>query len=420
MPSAQDLQTAESLIVKEPVKAVEKFKSIYQNTTGVTDEDLKIKETCVIKLGDLYRDLKKSSDLATLISQSLPFLTTISKAKTSKIVKTLIDNFSDIPDALPLQVKTCKETIDWAVAEKRIFLRQSLETRLCALYLHNKMYSESLALIDRLLKELKRLDDKNVLMEVQLLESCVYHALRNLPKSRAALTSARTSANSIYCPPLMQAAIDLQSGILHAEEKDYKTAFSYFYEAMESFTSQEDKRGMLGLKYMMLCKIMLNLPDDVHNITNGKLAIKHSGPDIEAMNAIATALEHRSLQEFEQVLQKYKAELSNDAIIRTHLAALYDNLFEKNLLRIIEPFSRVEISHVAQLVKLPTAQVETKLSQMILDQVFSGILDQGAGGCLEVFEDSKNDKTYEASLATIKNMENVVQSLYHKAGTLNL
>ena len=32
------------------------------------------------------------------------------------------------------------------------------------------MYTESLELIDRLLKELKRLDDKNTLMEVQLLE----------------------------------------------------------------------------------------------------------------------------------------------------------------------------------------------------------------------------------------------------------
>ena len=51
-------------------------------------------------------------------------------------------------------------------------------------YLDNKLYSDSLALIATLNKELKRLDDKNVLMEVQLLESKVYHALRNLAKSR--------------------------------------------------------------------------------------------------------------------------------------------------------------------------------------------------------------------------------------------
>lgn len=46
------------------------------------------------------------------------------------------------------------------------------------------MYHDALTLINSLLKELKRLDDKMVLVEVQLLESRVCHALRNLSKSR--------------------------------------------------------------------------------------------------------------------------------------------------------------------------------------------------------------------------------------------
>lgn len=76
---------------------------------------------------------------------------------------------------------------------------------------------------------------------------------------QAALTSARTSANAIYCPPLLQAALDMQSGVLHSEEKDYKTAYSYFYETFEGYSSQDDSKAVLALKYMLLCKIMLNL-----------------------------------------------------------------------------------------------------------------------------------------------------------------
>lgn len=51
-------------------------------------------------------------------------------------------------------------------------------------YLAKKMYMEALKLVSKLLLELKRLDDKIVLVQVHLLESKVYHELKNQPKAK--------------------------------------------------------------------------------------------------------------------------------------------------------------------------------------------------------------------------------------------
>lgn len=51
------------------------------------------------------------------------------------------------------------------------------------------------------------------------------------------------------------------AGTVHADEKDFKTGYSYFYEALENFDTIGHARGVDCLKYMLLCKIMMNAPD---------------------------------------------------------------------------------------------------------------------------------------------------------------
>ncbi|KAI9223017.1 PCI domain-containing protein [Blastocladiella britannica] len=418
VPSSSPVAVADAAAARGDLPAAVKAYQQIVAADAASEEAVRAKEHAVLRLGQLLRDQGAAADLAALQTQARPFLISLPKAKTAKIVRTLIDYLSEIPNSLDLQVAACKSAIDWAEAEKRAFLRQALETRLAAMYLDNKMYTESLALIASLLRELKRLDDKAVLVDVQLLESRVWHALRNIPKARAALTSARTSANSIYCPPLMQAALDLQSGVLHAEEKDFKTAFSYFYETLEGYSSQDDARAVLALKYMLLCKIMLSLPDDVTALLTHKVANKYTAIEVDAMKAIATAMQQRSLLDFERSLTQYKAQLHDDPVVRLHLSTLYDTLLEQNLVKVIEPYARVEVAHVAEMVKLPVAQVEQKLSQLILDGKIKGVLDQGVG-ILVIFDEVKDDATYTAAIDTIKKMGTVVDALYQKAATLS-
>ncbi|KAL8725647.1 MAG: hypothetical protein Q9166_007224 [cf. Caloplaca sp. 2 TL-2023] len=403
---------AQKLAKSDPAKAGSIFKDVLSKGPRSGEAALKDYETALMGLGELYRDQKKPTELSQLVTSSRSTLSSFAKAKTAKIVRQLLDLLSAIPNTVDIQISTTKSCIEWAISERRSFLRQNLETRLVSLYMQKQSYYDALTLINGLLKELKRLDDKLVLVEVQLLESRVYHALGNQPKARAALTSARTSAASVYTPPLLQAGLDMQSGMLHAEDKDFNTAFSYFIEALEGYHSQEEtQRATSALQYMLLCKIMLNLVDDVNNLMTSKQALKYSGKNLEAMKSVARAHSNRSLEEYERALSNYRYELGSDTFIRNHLRRLYDAMLEQNLIKVIEPFSRVEIDHIAKMVGLDTQQVERKLSQMILDKVIVGVLDQGAG-CLIVYDEAERDEGYDAALATIEKLSNVVDVLY--------
>ena len=95
------------------------------------------------------------------------------------------------------------------------------------------------------------------------------------------------------------------------------------------------------------------------------------------MRSVANAHKERSLHAFEKCLQNFKQgkysslncqfsyspiipELKDDPLIHNHLSELYDTMLQQNLCRIIEPYSFVEISHVADLINLDMALIEKK------------------------------------------------------------
>uniref|UniRef100_A0A914C5N5 PCI domain-containing protein n=1 Tax=Acrobeloides nanus TaxID=290746 RepID=A0A914C5N5_9BILA len=398
------------------IRYLTSFVSKPLNNTN-TEEEIKLKEDSIMELGNMLARNKRTQDLRDMIQNTRPFLVSLGKAKAAKLVRNLLDLCLMIEDQVgEIKIDLCKECIQWAEDEHRTFLRQTLQARLVRLYNDLNRYSQSLVLASSLIRELKKVDDKDLIVEVQLEESKACYHLASLAKARTALTSARTTANSMYIPPKMQAALDMQSGILHAaDERDFKTAFSYFYEAFEGYDSVNEKiEALRALKYMLLCKIMLDSPDEINTILSHKTAMKYSGSDIEAMRAIANSAKKRSLADFNKAFGSFRLELQCDPVVKKHFNSLSDSMLEKDLCRIIEPYSYVQIAHVASKIGLPKDRVEKKLSQMILDGKFSGSLHQGEG-MLIIYEVEPVDKTYELAVETIHAMGEVVDALYARA-----
>lgn len=71
------------------------------------------------------------------------------------------------------------------------------------------------------------------------------------------------------------------------------------------------------------------------------------------------------MQGFQEALKEHEEQLVKDPVVHTHLSALYDTLLEQNLIRLIEPFSCVQIQHLAELISLPLDTVLNKLAQVL-------------------------------------------------------
>lgn len=408
------LEKAKDLETSAPDKVPQAYKDIIFNK-DLEDPSAKGREQAIYALGEFLVAKKRPVDISTLSKELRPLFGELPKAKTAKIVRTLIEQVAKTPNSQSLQIEMCTDCIEWCKGEKRTFLRQRVETRLAGLYLQDARFQEALALLTALLVEVKKLDDKLLLVEIHLIECRIHYALQHLPKSKAGLTAAKTNANAIHCPPLLQAEIDTWSGVLAAREKDFRTSYSYFYEAFEAFNAADsEQKAKTAMKYMLLSKIMIGRPKETSTIINSKSGLKYTGMEIDAMAAIAGAHEARSLKKFEAVREQYKHQIDEDPIIAYHLADLNETLLEQNINRILEPFSRVEISHVAELMELPLQRTQAKLSEMILDQKLNGTLDQGIG-VLIVFDKEQVRTTYDNALKTIKNTSEVLDTLYGMA-----
>jgi 26S proteasome regulatory subunit N6 len=417
----------------ESSDSISLYKKVIESTKS-GPKATQIKERAVYDLTRAYCARKQHSEIVAFLETST-FFQKVTKAKCAKVVRQILDIVCSLaPDAYDMQREICEKIIVWCHREKRTFLRQRVEAKLAAILFQQNEFGEALQLIDRLLHELKKIDDKQLLVETHLMESKIHFGLRNIPKAKAALTASRTAANAIYVAPNLQASIDTMSGTIHTEESDYNTAHSYFLEAFEQLDQlSEDSQAIKCLKYMMLCRILDSLTKalklsakgaiggksslDVSNLVTSRQAVKYAGRDLEAMTAIAKAASERSLNDYEKVLADYAPELQQDLLIKHHLHILQEQLLESNLIRIMEPYSCVELQHIASLMDLPLHVIEKKLSQMILDGKFQGILDQGKGQLI-IYEEGEKDKAMEKGLQVLENLDMVVTTLFATAKQL--
>lgn len=106
--------------------------------------------------------------------------------------------------------------------------------------------------------------------------------------------------------------------------------------------------------------MMVNKTDEVRQLLRGKFSLIYTDEDIKLITSMAEANDKKSLKDFQRILEENEALVKKDPIIESHINNLYENLLQQNLMKIVVPYSRVEIDYVAKLVNLSPQIVQEK------------------------------------------------------------
>ncbi|KAL0224409.1 hypothetical protein P9112_003799 [Eukaryota sp. TZLM1-RC] len=261
-------------------------------------------------------------------------------------------------------------------SETRSFLRRKIELRLASELIDQRKFKDALELLGKMASEVRKMDDKSMQIDVLLLEAKVYTELKNYSKAKASLTGARAAANAIYCPPKQAANLDMQSGILHLEEGDANTAFSYFLEAFTSMDGLNEMETSTSLfYYMIVSKLTSFRPQDVPSILSDRNMMRYGGPKVEGLQKMSKAQEKQSLALFEEARRTYFSD-ETDEVLLSQFSKLSDYLLESNLIALVKPYSCIEIELIARRMGLDEQMVENRLMVMIMDGKLKAFIDQ--------------------------------------------
>ena len=371
-------------------------------------------------LAQKYRENNDLNSYFKLISQIKEIKNT-NNTFLVKLTDKLIAKLKKRKDLLNEIVNISEEITKFCDKTNNISMKSKIQTRLAEVYYIHENYSKALDICNKVIFDLKRYEDNLGLIQLLLLESKIYYATNGISKAKASLTSVKTLITKVYVEPKLQANIDMHAGILAAYEKDFNLAYSYFFEAFDVYNIPNKKRrnkGLRAFQYMILCKIVGGHIEEVNNVVLSKQGKDYYGPEVEALRSIESAVKEKSIKLLEDNIEKNKKYFT-DKVINYHIRNLHNDLLEKNLIKIIKPYSVVEIDFVAKTIGLNYQDVLNRLRQMILDKKINGILDQGKGSLIIYDVDTANPYL-DKSIETFKNLDKVVEALDKKVIATNI
>ncbi|KAI9143479.1 PCI domain-containing protein [Paraphysoderma sedebokerense] len=249
------------------------------------------------------------------------------------------------------------------------------------------------------------------LLEIFALEIQMYTETKNTKKLKELYQQCLSIKSAIPHPRIM-GVIRECGGKMHMTEKSWDQAQTDFFESFKNYDEAGSPQRIQVLKYLVLANMLTE--SQINPFDSQETKPYKNDPQILAMTNLVNAYQTKNIKEFEKILRENKSTIMSDPFICTYISSVLKNIRTQFLIRLIKPYTRIEVSFVAKQLNVSIEEVEDLLVGLILDGKVQGKIDQ-VNGRLEVGgKESTDSKRYQAIEKWASNLEAVSKAVFGK------
>eukprot|EP00009_Paramoeba_aestuarina_P003161 CAMPEP_0201510912 /NCGR_PEP_ID=MMETSP0161_2-20130828/3445_1 /ASSEMBLY_ACC=CAM_ASM_000251 /TAXON_ID=180227 /ORGANISM="Neoparamoeba aestuarina, Strain SoJaBio B1-5/56/2" /LENGTH=472 /DNA_ID=CAMNT_0047906189 /DNA_START=106 /DNA_END=1524 /DNA_ORIENTATION=+ len=178
--------------------------------------------------------------------------------------------------------------------------------------------------------------------------------------------------------PEVNAIIREAGGKIHMLDNNWGLAFTDFFEAFRSFNDRADSRAVQCLKYVLVAA-MLKPGPEIDPFTESNTKSHEEDAQIKVMKELLYANRAGNVILFEKILQSTGQFLSEDSFLSPFIPHLRTQIRTKGIQKAVQPYSRITLNGLSQLLGIPVATLPHLLSLLISEKKIKGTIDQERG-----------------------------------------
>lgn len=248
------------------------------------------------------------------------------------------------------------------------------------------------------------------LLEIFALEIQMYTATKNNKKLKALYQQCLQVKSAIPHPRIM-GIIRECGGKMHMGGKEWDAAQTDFFESFCNYDEAGSPGRIQVLKYLVLANMLME--SQINPFDSQETKPYKNDPQIVAMTNLVSAFQRKEIREFEKLLRENHRTIMGDPFIRQYIDDVLRNIRTQVLIRLIEPYTRIEIPYVSTQLNIPEQDVEDLLVGLILDNKISGRIDQ-INHRLELSRHDADSLSYTAMGKWSTNVGNIHKTIQNK------